>query len=191
MKASLFVTAQGGRMAEAPAPDLVALAQTGDPHAIGALYDEHHAALFRYLWARVGERETAEELTGDVFMRMLTALPRYRPSVAPFRAWLYRIAHNLLVDHYRKGRGQVSLPLQAAEALNSAEDPSALVEQQLTIERVQQGLAALEEPQRAVVALRFLSGLSLDETAAVLDKSESAVKALQHRGLAALRRALA
>lgn len=177
-------------MSEAPAPDLVALAQQGDVQAIGALYDQHHQALFRYLWSRVGERQTAEELTGDVFMRMLAALPRYRPSVVPFRAWLYRIAHNLLVDHYRKEGGQVTLPLQAVEDLNGASDPASLIEQQLTLERLHQALAAIDDPQRTVVALRFLSGLSLEETAAVLDKSESAVKALQHRGLVAMRRAL-
>ncbi len=176
-------------MADAPAPDLVTLAQQGDVQAIGALYDQHHAALFRYLWARVGERQIAEELTGDVFMRMLAALPRYRPSVVPFRAWLYRIAHNLLVDHYRKEKAD--FPLQAAEGLNGAGDPASLVEQQLILERVHQVLATIDEQQQTVVALRFLSGLSLEETAAVLDKSESAVKALQHRGLVAMRRALA
>lgn len=176
-------------MADAPAPDLLALAQQGDVQAIGALYDQHHAALFRYLWARVGERQIAEELTGDVFMRMLAALPRYRPSVVPFRAWLYRIAHNLLVDHYRKEKAD--LPLQAVEGLNGAGDPAGIVEQQLTLERVHQVLATIDEQQQTVVALRFLSGLSLAETAAVLDKSESAVKALQHRGLVVMRRALA
>ena len=172
-------------------PDLVSLAQGGDVQAIGALYDQHHQALFRYIWSRVGERQTAEELTGDVFMRMLAALPRYRASVAPFRAWLFRIAHNLLVDHYRKEGGRVALPLQSAEGVSDEGDPAFLVERKLTLERAHQALAVVDEPQRSVIALRFLSGLSLEETAAVLDKSESAVKALQHRGLVVMRRALA
>lgn len=187
----LSLTRQGLGMADLPRPDLVTLAQGGDVQAIGALYDQHHQALFRYIWARVSERQTAEELTGDVFMRMLAALPRYRPSVVPFRAWLFRIAHNLLVDHYRKESGRVALSLQSAEGVSDEGDPAFLVEQKLTVERVHQALAVVDEPQRSVIALRFLSGLSLEETAAVLDKSESAVKALQHRGLATMRRALA
>jgi RNA polymerase sigma-70 factor, ECF subfamily len=186
----LSLSQQDFAMADLSRPDVVTLAQGGDVQAIGALYDQHHQALFRYLWARVGERQTAEELTGDVFMRMLAALPRYRPSVVPFRAWLFRIAHNLLVDHYRKESGRVAVPLQSAEGVTDGSDPAVLVEQKITVEHVQQALAVVDEPQRSVIALRFLSGLSLEETAAVLDKSESAVKALQHRGLVAMRRAL-
>jgi RNA polymerase sigma-70 factor (ECF subfamily) len=178
-------------MAEPEMAALAARAQRGEVDAIGALYDQNHAALFRYVWSRVSDRALAEELTGDVFMRMLAALPNYRPSAAPFRAWLYRIAHNRLVDYYRKENGHTAVPLEQAEAQSAEDDPAALVEQTLTVERVHRALADMDEPQRAVVALRFLSGLSLEETATVLNKTESAVKALQHRGLAALRKALA
>jgi len=171
--------------------DLVTLAQRGDMQALGTLYDQHHEALFRYVWARVGEQQVAEDLTGDVFMRMLTALPRYQPSGAPFRAWLYRIAHNLLVDHFRKSSYRATAPLYEADDRGEPEsDPTFAVEQKLSAERLHRVLAMLDEAQRDVVTLRFLSGLSLDETAAVLEKTEAAVKALQHRGLAALRRAL-
>ncbi|MGH2522837.1 MAG: RNA polymerase sigma factor [Anaerolineales bacterium] len=179
-------------------PDSSALAeraQGGDVDAIGVLYDQHHEALFRYVWSRVGERQLAEDLTGDIFMRMVAALPRYRPSAAPFRAWLYGIARNRLIDHYRRQRGREPLPLAQAEeyGLHDGDegDPSSLLEYKLTIEQVHRALKTLEATQREVVALRFLSGLSLQEVAAALEKSEGAVKALQHRGLAALRRALA
>ena len=167
---------------------VVARAQRGDVDALGALYDQHQAAIFRYLWARLGDRQTAEDLTGDVFMRMLGALPNYRPT-APFRAWLYRIARNLLVDHYRK-HAQPALPLHHAEGQTADSDPITLAEHTLTLERLHRALAQIEETQREVVALRFLSGLSLHETAAAVEKTEAAVKALQHRGLAALRAAL-
>jgi RNA polymerase sigma-70 factor (ECF subfamily) len=164
---------------------VVTRAQRGEVDAIGALYDQHQEAIFRYLWARLGERQAAEDLTGDVFMRMIGALPNYRPS-APFRAWLYRIARNRLIDHYRR-RAQSPLPLTHAEVKTAEADPITLAEHTLTIERLHRALAQLEEAQREVVALRFLSGLSLQETAAALDKTEAAIKALQHRGLAALR----
>lgn len=169
---------------------LIARAQRGDVEAIGTLYDQHQNAVFRYLWARLGQRPLAEDLTGEVFMRMLTALPNYRPT-APFRAWLYRIARNLLIDHYRKRGQATTLPLETAEPQPAADaDLLTVVEQTLTINRLQKALAHLEETQREVVTLRFLAGLSLQETAAALDKTEAAIKALQHRGLAALRQAL-
>jgi RNA polymerase sigma-70 factor (ECF subfamily) len=170
---------------------LITLAQRGNVDAIGALYDQHHQALFRYIWLRVGEHALAEDLTGDVFVRMLAALPRYRPAQATFRAWLYRIAHNLLVDHYRKEGKRTPAPLQQAENLSAGDEtPLTLFEQKLTVEQLRQALAALEQTQREVVTLRFLSGLSLQETAVVLGKTEAAIKAIQHRGLAALRSAL-
>lgn len=172
--------------------DWVRRAQRGEADAVGHLYDAHHQALFRYVWSRIGERALAEDITGEVFMRMISALPRYRLSAAPFRAWLYQIARNLLVDHYRKTGDHVNIPLQEVDLAGSAMvDLTVSVEEQLTLERVHQALARLEATQREVVTLRFLSGLSLQEVAAVLNKSENAVKALQHRGLTALRQALA
>ena len=170
---------------------LIALAQRGDPEAIGALYDRHHEALFRYTWLKVGDRQLAEDLTGDVFVRMLAALPRYRPMTASFRAWLYRIAHNLVMDHYRKEGNHTAISLQQAELhVEEAASVHALLEQKLTFERLQQALRVLEQTQRDVVMLRFLGGLSLQETAVVMGKTEAAIKALQHRGLSALRLAL-
>ena len=180
-----------GESPELTDQDCVKRAQQGDSAAAGQLYDAHHQALFRYVWSRVGERALAEDLTGEVFMRMLSALPRYRVSAAPFRAWLYQIAHNLVIDHYRKAGNHVNLPLQQVDMVGSAVmDMTASVEEQLTLERVHQALAGIDVTQREVVTLRFLSGLSLQEVAAALGKSENAVKALQHRGLSALRQAL-
>lgn len=170
---------------------LITRAQRGDVDSIGQLYYQHQNAVFRYLWARLGERARAEDLTGEVFMRMLTALPNYR-ATAPFRAWLYRIAHNLLIDHYRKHGQTQRVPLETAEAQPVPEaDVLNLAERQITLSRLQAALNQLDETQREVVTLRFLAGLSLQETAAALEKTEAAIKALQHRGLAALRQALA
>ena len=171
--------------------DLVARAQAGEAEAAGRLYDEHQPALFRYVSLRVAGRQLAEDLTGEVFMRMLSGLPRYRSTQAPFRAWLYRIAHNLVVDYQRQATRYPLLPLESLQSQPTEDDPaSGGVEQALTIEQVRQAMTELEDAQREVIALRFLSGLSFQEVARVLDKSEMAVKALQHRGLTALRRSL-
>ncbi|MBL8057203.1 MAG: sigma-70 family RNA polymerase sigma factor [Anaerolineales bacterium] len=172
--------------------ELVARAQRGDVNALGQLYDQHQAAIFRYLWLRLDDRAMAEDLTGEVFLRMMKALAHYRAQAAPFRAWLYRIARNLLVDHWRKGGPRAALPLTAAEDQPAAAaDPVALVDRRLSLAQLRQALERLDEAQREVVTLRFLAGLSLQETAAALEKTEAAIKALQHRGLAALRQALA
>ena len=178
-------------MPDPGSPDLVARAQGGDVDAIGALYDQHHESIFRYVWLRVGDRHLAEDLTGDVFMRMLAALPGYRSMGLPFRAWLYRIAHNLLVDHFRKVGDREPLPLDVVEHTEAGEDDLAsTVERNLLAERLHRALSKLDPSYREVVVLRFISGLSLREVALATDKTEAAVKSLQHRGLAALRLAL-
>lgn len=170
--------------------ELITHAQRGEVNAIGRLYDRHRESIFRYLWVRLNDRQLAEDLTGDVFMHMLNALPRYRLQGLPFRAWLYRIAHNLMIDHFRKMNHQASVPIEVAEELATDDDPGRTVEQIMLTERLQVALTRLEPTQCEVVILRFLAGLSLHETAQTLGKTEAAIKALQHRGLSGLRRAL-
>ncbi len=163
-------------------------AQKGDPSAVGVLFDNHQEAIYRFIWVRVRDHHVAEDLTGEVFMRMVAELPRYENRSLPFRAWLYRIAYNLIVDSYRANRHYASVPFdQADEIIHPTEPLDEMTEQSLTTERVQQALDILDPAQREVVELRFLAGLSLKEAAATLNKTVSAVKALQHRGLHALR----
>ena len=165
--------------------DLVTRAREGDVDAIGTLYDQHHETIFRYLWLRVNDLKLAEDLTGDVFMRMLSALPRYQPMGMPFRAWLYRIAHNLLVDHWRK-----PIPLDSIEEESDDGDPGLDVERKLLVVHMNRAMTQLEPNQHQVIVLRFVMGLTLQEVARAMGKTEGAVKSLQHRGLTALRRAL-
>ena len=189
---SLALLRETSFMPNLSSPELIASAQGGNEEAIGALYDAHCQAVFRYFKARLGDQQTAEDLTGEVFRRMLTALPQYRIIDLPFRAWLFRIAHNLLVDHYRRESSHTMVPLKEAENAREEEvDPASVVEQKLTMEHAYQALSDLETSQRDVLALRFLSGLSLKETALAVGRTEDAIKALQKRGLIALRLSLA
>ena len=159
--------------------------------AVGELYDRHYTRIFRYLWSRLRDQHLAEDLTSEVFTRMVRDLPKYRSRGVPFKAWLYRIAHNLAVDHQRAASRHESVPLYHAEGLNKdGLDLAADVERKLTVERVVAALETLDPTQQEVVVLRFLAGLSLREVAGALDKSVAAVKSLQHRGLVALRAAL-
>lgn len=159
--------------------------------AIGDLYDRHYRYIFRYFWLRLHDRQSAEDLTGEVFSRMVASLPDYSVRGVPFRAWLYRIARNLVADYYRKQGGHVAVPLAFADDMSAEEPgPDRVVELRLTAERVRRALSKLQPAQQEVVTLRFLTGLSLGEVALALDKSVPAVKSLQHRGLNSLRAAL-
>lgn len=171
-----------------PEPALVQQAQGGNLTALGTLYDQHYQPIFRFIWSRVKDQATAEDLTGELFVRMVYSLPDYRADGTPFRAWLYRIARNLVTDHHRKyGRHEALDLTQTAVTSVSEEDPMQLIDMKLTAESVQQALARIDPAQREVVELRFLAGLSLQEVADTLDKTVAAVKALQHRGLSTLR----
>jgi len=190
--ASLAPVRETTFMPDLSSPELIASAQRGNEEAIGTLYGAHSQAVFRYFKARLGHQQTAEDLTGEVFRRMLTGLPQYRAIDLPFRAWLFRIAHNLLIDQYRRESGHEMIPLKEVENASADEiDPASVVEQKLTMEDAHRALSDLEPSQRDVLALRFLSGLSLKETAFAMGRTEDAIKALQRRGLAALRLGLA
>ena len=169
--------------------DVVRQAQSGDVAQIGVLYEHYHLDVFRYLYYLLGDRHTAEDLTSDVFLRMIRSLPHYRLQGSPFRAWLYQIARHLAVDHFRRVKGRQ--PAQVHEGLPAdGPDPAVMAQRGLDSERLQRALARLGDEQREVIVLRFVVGLPISETAAALEKSEDAVKGLQRRALYALRELL-
>lgn len=177
-------------MAKIDEAQVVKHAQGGDVDAIGTLYDRHHQSIFRYVWSRVGDQQLAEDLTGEIFTRMVANLPGYQPTSVPFRAWLYRIARNLIVDEHRRENGRFPVPITRAENLSDGHNPGAIVEQRLVLDQIQTALAGIDPVQQEVITLRFIAGLPLSDVAHALDKSVAAVKSLQHRGLKALRAAL-
>jgi len=159
--------------------------------AFGLLYDRNQARIFRYLWMRLNDRKQAEDLTGEVFTRMLAALPKYQDRELPFQAWLYRIAHNLLIDHYRNKGSNPGVPLdEVKDMLMTENDPVKSVEDKLTVQEVQRALERLDPAQKSVIVLRFLVGLPIKEVALILNRTIPAVKALQYRGLQEMRAAL-
>ncbi len=170
---------------------LVALAQQGDQQAFADLYEHYRPLVYRFLRRRLdGTDEVVEDLTEDVFVKLYEKLDRYVERGLPFTAWLYRIAHNQLVDYVR------TLPRQTAQPLDMVAD---IPEHQtgseyrsvLDRQTLEPALARLTPEQRQAVELRFLQGMSVAETAATMGRSEEAVKKLQARALANLRRSLA
>lgn len=168
--------------------ELVEEARAGSPAAFARLYEAYFSRVYRYILARTGQEADAEDVTAEVFLKVLGALPGFRWREAPFSAWLFRIAYNAVVDHHRRNgvRGdQVELPF--ALTVSDA-GPEELVERMLTADEIRRAAVRLTEAQRQVLQLRFAAGLSLAETAKVLGKSIGNVKATQHHALARLKK---
>jgi RNA polymerase sigma-70 factor, ECF subfamily len=173
------------------APDvrsLVERAQAGDREAIEELYLIHFDRIYSYLHLSVGNRHDAEDLTTQTFLRMLEAIGRFRWQSVPFSAWLFRIAHNLAIDHFRARRrvqSEDEVPEPLGQEESSAEDQAMDSIGQAGMLVLIEGLSA---EQRQVLTLKFLFGFANGEVAGILGKTEGAVKSLQHRALASLQK---
>ena len=162
-----------------------------EPAALGVNYDQYVDRIYSYIYHRVGQPDVAEDLTGQVFMRMLEAVQTGRGWRSSFSGWLYRIAHNLVIDHYRRRKRATFVDLEdAAPVQAQTGDPVRSSETQFERERLRSALAKLTDEQAQVISLRFLEDLSIAEVAEMLDKAEGAVKALQYRAVLALRRVM-
>lgn len=167
-------------------PPVVEAARLGDAAALAQVCERLYPRIHRYLSYKVSDPRDAEDLAGEVFVRMLGSI---REQKGDLEAWLFRIAGNVATDHYRKRAvrsGEVELP----EELPGGIDPEAVTERKLDGDRLRQGLKALTEEQREMVILRFIMGYEPNEVAALTGRSAGAVRALQFRALSALRTAL-
>ena len=169
---------------------LVGLAQAGDRRALEELYLLHFDGIYGYLHLFVGNRHDAEDLTNQTFIKMLESIDRFVWRQAPFSAWLFRIAHNLAIDHFRAGRRWQ--PEEEPPERPDAGEPSAEEEalEAIGTESMLGMIEALSPDQREVLTLKFAFDFANGEIAAILGKSEGAVKSLQHRALASLQRQL-
>ena len=167
---------------------LLRQAQKGDAEAFGVLYEIHAPGVFRYLFSHLEDRLDAEDLTGEVFLRAWRALPGFHWRGIPLRAYLFRVAHNALMDHYRSRRQQPALDLEDERVQDSLPDPSQALHLHLERKEIRRLLEGLRTDYRTVLDLRFIAGLSPDETAQVMGRSAGAVRVLQHRALEALRK---
>lgn len=162
---------------------LIAQAQRGDKAAVSALYEAYVQAIHTYIGYRVESDMIAEDLTAEVFLKMVQGLPRYRDAGAPFGAWLYRIAATQVADHYRHHKRIVDLSENQATDDTDPFGKAAKKEEQ---QRLRQALAALSPDFQTLLILRFMQGQSHSLVAAALNKSEAAIRVMQHRALKAL-----
>jgi RNA polymerase sigma-70 factor (ECF subfamily) len=176
-------------------PDLeretVDRARSGDQQALADLYDWYMPRVYRYAVARVGNTVEAEDLTEEIFLKMLGAIGDFRWRDVPFSSWIFRIAHNHVATHFRRAaqRGG-ALAAITEEMVDGRHDLAAAVEERITLEEVRRATEQLPDAQREVIALRFAVGLSIADTAKALGKREGNVKALQHKAVARLQKML-
>ena len=172
---------------------LVKKAQEGDQSSFALLYERFFDQIFRYVSFKTGSPTEAEDITGEVFVRMIESIHRFKWQGHPFSSWLFRIAHNLIVDYFRRNGKKALVPLGgAADNLQSAQvDVDSRIDVELAMEEIRRAMAALTDLQRDVISMRFAGGLSVAETARAIGKKDNAVKALQHAGLKKLRKTLA
>lgn len=164
---------------------LIQQARQGDAGAISTLYQEFSPAIYRYIMYRVPAEGDAEDLTAEVFLRMVEALPGYQPTGAPFEAWLYRIAAARVADFYRRrGRREVS-PLSDMLA-DDEPQPEERLEARIEMDTLREALARLSDDEQTLLLLRFVENKSHREVAEILGKSENAVKTAQYRALTRL-----
>ena len=167
---------------------LIFAAQQGDREAFAMLYESNAEQVYRYLLSRVMQPADAEDVTAEVFIRALKALPSYTHQGVPFLACLIRIAHNTAVNYVKKQARRKEIILDDAASI--ADDPSETALKRLESAEVSVAMNTLTDLQRQVLSLRFLKQLSITETAGKMSRSEQAVKFLQHSALKAIRRTL-
>ena len=167
---------------------LVERAQQGERDALEELYLIHFDRIYSYLHMSVGNRHDAEDLTTQTFLKMLEAIGKFRFQAAPFSAWLFRIAHNLAMDHFRASRRwqpeeDVPEPHDSEQA--SAEDEAL---QSIGRKSMLELIDGLSHEQQQVLTLKFVFNFGNGEVATILDKTDGAIKSLQHRALASLQK---
>ncbi len=166
--------------------------QNGDREAFGKLYETFAKRIYAYVYYRSYHRESAEDLTGTIFLKALEKLHTFRPQEGGFQAWLYGIARNTLTDHYRQRAKSASLESSAVDVWDIADTGTMELDVQNrdNWERLKPFLAGLSLDQREIILLRLWDGLPYREIAAITGKSQDACKMSYSRALAFLRQAM-
>lgn len=173
--------------------ELAIRASKNDPEAFAELYDLYVDKIYNYIYHKVGNTAEAEDLTAQVFTKAWEAIDSYQWQGYSFSPWLFRIAHNLVVDYHRARRPTVVLDvLETRPHLTGSEGsrPEQILQDMMAMERVREAIGQLTEEQQTVIILRFIEGYSTADVAKIMGKRRGAIRGLQFRGLTALRKIL-
>ena len=165
---------------------VVKAAANGDEQAFASLYDTYLDSIYRFIYLRVEDQQTAEDITSSVFLKAWEKLDKYRFRGIPFRAWLFRIARNAVIDHYRTRKETAPLEAVIGVKDDNFMPVSERVGLSLEADKVLECMQELTGDQRNVLTLKLVHGLNTQEVAKALGKRQGAVRALQMRGLQAL-----
>lgn len=166
---------------------LIARAIRGEASAFGSLYDHYQPKIYRFIAVKVSRREDAEDLTHQVFLNAWRNIKGYEDLGFPFSSWLYRIARNQIIDHYRTLKKNVGLEEIDNDPVFSQPSPERETEKELSNEEVTAAIRLLKQDYQDVIIMRFVEEFSIKEVAAALGRSEGAVKLLQHRAIKSLK----
>jgi len=183
-------SAKRSRMPLVNERQLVLQAQAGNAEAFGQLYDAYMERIYRFIYFRVEDQQTAEDITSQVFLRAWNNLDRFRLGRTPYLAWLYTIAHNAVIDHYRTRKVTTALEDVRLSQPDYAEVVENDIDFEVEMTSIKSAMRTLTDDQQQVLTLKFIEGMSNDEIARHLGKREGAVRALQMRGLRALAKQL-
>lgn len=169
---------------------IVRLAQKGDRNAFISLHEKYWQTIHNYFLYRLDDLQVVDDLTSEVFVRMVEKIELYKDTRSPFIAWLYTIARNILIDFHRvNNRLQNQEPLND-EIMSNQEDPGTAAENNLMIDCLKIALTHLTDEQKQMIIGKFIEGRTNQEMAHILNKTHGAIKSLQHRALASLRKAI-
>jgi len=169
---------------------LLQRARERDPAALATIYDTYAPKIYAYIYRHIRDPHRAEDLTSTVFLKMLESLDKDKFARDKLQSWLYRIAHNVIIDDVRYQQRRPTQTLYDVVETPQDKDPAFLVQKQMQEEAVWNAIQQLTDDQKDVIILRFGEGLTAPQVAQILDKTEEAVRALQRRGLANLRKLL-
>lgn len=161
-----------------------------DPEAFGLLYERYVGRIYRYLYYRTGNPQDAEDLTARTFYRALEHLPRYQERGLPFASWLYRIAHNIVVNWQRDRRRRPVVALDHVVTHAVEGDPQGMIEEAEEKERLLRAFYALPAERQELLILKFVEGMTNAQIGTIMGRSEGAIKSLYHRTLLELKKNL-
>jgi len=165
---------------------LISLAKEGDSSAFGVLYDHYLPRIYRFIYVKVASKEDAEDIAHQVFLNAWQNVPRYKSKGFPFSSWLYEIARNQVIDYYRTRKEAISVEDLDPDVFSEGPHGESL-NTELDLERVMKRLRTMKPEYQDVLILRFVEDMSLKEVAEALNKTEGAVKLLQHRAISSLK----
>lgn len=168
--------------------NLIVRAQEGEAEAFGLLYDFYMPRIYRFVLFKVGRREEAEDLTHQTFLKAWEHVETYEPRGYQFSSWLYRIARNTVIDHYRKSKPQFNIDDLEQDILKSEDNQARDLDTKIEWDAMLEAIYKLNDTEQDVLIMRFIDELTHKEVAEAIGKSEGATKVIQHRALRNLKK---